>query len=917
MKKILWLVVFLMLSFSVFAGNWDNLHAAFSYEDNATHDELANYSLSFDNDGTPILHELSQVVPAVALNGNALDMNNSLNNTPYVKILRKNDIFDPDVQNTQYAHTGWIRKKNSTAFQGCGTLADGIGCCMWSYSESSSFGRYALCLQSDNSIDISLGTGTSGGRVDTNIKIVDLEWHNIGMVQNETWVYITVDGYLNYSANLDDPAANNDHIIIGGSEHNGDILEESMFVEMDETYIFKEALPMSRIATLARGTASQKFYNPISAASSSTIDLLFRNNTGNFKATFGEGEDFDTFINWTDDVDNSPLNASVGACNISIFGGLIEYPADNDSFNICNSGCQFKHFTDVISPYTDTASKDIVYFTGCHQQTASGSITVNISCSSGTDTAIIAPSRLPICSIGSARVQSNFTVCTGDASVIIGISSNVPNSQRKLIEDFALDREYPEDLNIFNTDVFFNQSTQLWYADHKHEYYENGIKTITGNCSHNTDANFDNDITEQITIVNAPPSVNIQQVIIGSLVYNFTAGFDEFEFINGSWVFTVSIIDSDLDTVNISLYDGSKTVIASSSSSPLVVDASLLRDEDSNMFNITVAANDTSGEIAFASELFNVTDTSAPSCSGLTDTTITNNTVFQWAVSCADESFFSFNITCDNGHSFGENGLFVTSYSYSGSTAIISDTTCDYEFCDGHTAYNINIDVATKSDGREKLFDGVVSIGTLHNDLSDFTTNSLIDRETFTFKFDVPTDYIVIYVNSDDYIYIMDSKKYLGWLVTGEYWIDFENPLVYRAQVGRASDKEVEVQISLTKKVSEITFYSIGKKNCVSGSQVISAVPAAEEQLIRTNYCPDETTPETLMYIGVFFIIIVIWLLARVFIQIAVLNMIMDIMFIYFGMSFAGCHTQIGSIIVVFGIFLLIWDAWTGYMSKG
>ena len=642
-----------------------------------------------------------------------------------------------------------------------------------------------------------------------------------------------------------------------------------------------------------------------------TIDLLFKNSTSSYKTTFGEGENFYSFINWTDDSDDSPINSTLGTCNVSFKNGLIEYPSPAKTFNVCSSGCNYTYKSQTFSGLeTDGSVFDYVYFKGCHQQTSAGNLILNISCASGKASKTVTPSQIPLCSNTISRILFNTTVCKNDASVTIGVYANVPNSQRKLVTDFALDREFLNQKDEGGDVIFYNQSKKLWYINHSHEYYTHGTKIINASCSYYSDSLLDKKVSESITIVNAPPQLNIRSATVGSVVYNFSKSiFDVFEYINGSWSFSSLILDDDLLKVNFTIKNKNKVILATGSTSPLTVSSSLFRDEENMPYNISITANDTFGARTSVYELFNITDLSIPSCSGLGNRSILNNSVLNWAVSCSDESFFSFNISCDNGHSYGVEGLDVTAFSYSGNTAIVGDTICNYVYCDGHTDDFISLSVASTEDGREKRFDNFISLSTEHYDLSDFTTIKLSDRESFRLKFDVPTDYIVFTVQSDEYIHIMGNKKYMGWLVSGDYWVDFVNPLVMKIVVGRTSDNEVEVQITLSKKVTDITFESIGKKNCISGSQYITATQPDEEfRFLIPNTCKNESILELLMYAFTFLIIMSLWIVFRIFIKIPFMNIMIDLGLAFFGMSFFGCDWVIGLLITVIAFVMFFID---------
>ena len=590
---------------------------------------------------------------------------------------------------------------------------------------------------------------------------------------------------------------------------------------------------------------------PIPIAYSSFIDLLFKNSTGSYTNTMGEGEDFLTFINWT----VSPYNESIanlsngGVCNVTHVNTFIEEVAADDNFTVCTSGCDYVSYSETFTGVeTTNAMQDYNYFYACHEQVASGILYANISCASGSYRETISAIQLPLCSDGNAIIRINTSVCIGDSDVSIKVNGkNSPYSQRKRITNLHYDRQF----SIHTDDATYNASLGLWELGEGHEYYAYGTRTVYANCSFQTNSTFDNSTTESLTIVNAGPVIFFAQV-------NTTLGLTDLadgvviQYAAGVWNWLVSIVDTDAQHFNASWYNSSGYSLASIAGNPAMFglntsDGLFVAFVSGNSYFLNVTVNDTFGAETNGSLMFNVTDTLPPSCNfEAAWGDLPYN--FTFNVSCADEHFFSLNVTCPaNNLTFNVTGLDVTSYFFNETWYFNVTDTCSFIYCDGHTDNVVAFEPVISFDkSRVELVDlsgrpsGVVSVA----GLNEITPVVRSDRISFNVKInDLGKAHKVYYEVPPDAVYLQ-SDEYFGWIVSlqARSWFDFNNDFGIRPTVKRVNATLFELTFVTNEKF--IVLESVGSLNCVSGS---FGVGDEFDYAIEVGVCSNDSTASVLL----------------------------------------------------------------------
>jgi hypothetical protein len=134
--------------------------------------------------------------------------------------------------------------------------------------------------------------------------------------------------------------------------------------------------------------------------------------------------------------------------------------------------------------------------------------------------------------------------------------------------------------------------------------------------------------------------------------------------------------------------------------------------------------------------------------------------------------------------------------------------------CDGHTNNNIKDMKVTKSN-TELMFDDIKIIPLGKTKIKQYNSLKKTDRYEFEFKTNKKSNSISFYVESPDYIDILDGKtEYAGHLVTGKNWIDFEILGLQNVIVTRINDNKVKVEVVADYETDLWHFKSIGELNC-------------------------------------------------------------------------------------------------------
>jgi len=332
-----------------------------------------------------------------------------------------------------------------------------------------------------------------------------------------------------------------------------------------------------------------------------------------------------------------------------------------------------------------------------------------------------------------------------------------------------------------------------------------------------------------------PPNITFGNVSINGVEYPETGGLNNsiIPFLSGYYVFNTTINGSDIDEINISLYNSSG-LIATGATAELNISSILLIRL--GLFNLSVFANNTDGSESTSMISFNVTDITNPVCTGLDNKEgySIGDYTFNWSVTCEDENFFSFNISCDSGFNYYKDGLNQEIYTFTNSTTINSSTQCAYTYCDGHTTAELYEKWFVRPDKDKIEFQVNDKIHTLKSlDGGNITYSKEKDRILFSVALDKisPLGADFQYTTSDQ-AYYFPSSKYPGWIIDSKSrtWFDMAQEYPgYTVKVVQWNYTTWNIKVIPPieieeKEPVELEFKSIGELNCISGTHNLTII---------------------------------------------------------------------------------------------
>lgn len=741
----------------------------------------------------------------------------------------------------------------------------------------------------------------------TEFSYSDDNWHCYVFTSNGTYTSIWIDG-INRTLSYPDNSNSGDWFssVSGMSYSIGRSLRSSPFGYLPdylgEAKIFNETLNEEQIQNLCN-------YGNITAPpiANSSIDILFSNTTNplTYKSLFNEGENFDTYINWTDINNNVSINNSVGNCSVNITEGIIENISLINNFSLCGSGCNYSSYNETFTfEKTNNAIKEYIHFDGCHEQLPQQNIEINISCDANSEIITVTAGEMPTCDLGTAFILKNTSVCTNSLQINASITYEGLNIRRKRIQNLGMDKEFSIDEHN-TTELEYNTTTNLWFISEPHEFYEHGTKTVNVSCEHNTISEFNNNKSETITITNNPPTINLLSLTNILDTINLQNTNQTIEYADGNWNFSIGIFDDDIDIINYTIYNTSGNNIFSTTNptplSPLTVNGtSLFVDFDGNAFNISVTANDTFGNTTTQSQTFLITDTNNPTIVGVDDTNIERNTTHNWNANLTDEYLWEFNIDCDNGFNFGISEIARPTYNFVNQTTITNTTVCNWNISDGHTGELINdFEITTDAEN------GNMSVDDIGINIREFVTGFDITKNYDRYNFCVNTVFpeTKLTIELSENCVEAKNSEYKGHYVCGNKWVDFEGK--YPVSI----EKNGAVIIDNSKHLdTTLCFNSIGILNTISGTQTFTIIPSARERLgqLSDETCIlNEELSHIFAYFFMFIFIFIVLLFNELFFKFPVLTFFVGLATIYISFPIKACSQMVSYMFYIFA--LLLW----------
>lgn len=731
--------------------------------------------------------------------------------------------------------------------------------------------------------------GSAFNALDTTSRALD-NWYYVCWTHNTT-------GHLNLYVNAAKVATNAGGIgkILtlrkwrlgsdGGDEFLGRI---------DEMGIWNRSLTSEEVTALYNGGTGLNPIGELPAAPAAVLTSFVKNGSRVTKTLLNKGEFFRVFSNFSLD-NGSVLSGAI--CNVTLYNASRQI-IGNPSFSLCNSGCDFSTYKNQTMQESNVSVIfDAVHFRACHYNSNPTNSLTGFICNKPFT---VSSGSFPVCP-ATALVYINSTGCLGKEYVQYNLTTNAVISKRVLVTEIAADRRY----SVFTQGMFFNSTNGLYRSNRRGNYfvyYIHGLKSIKTNC---TEGPYNKFRTDQVTVENDPPLITFDTVENSRGVF-VLADRMAINFSSGNWNWHTSVVDFDMSMVQYRFRNSTGQVIWSNNTvvpvNPLVTDGFLFAKNQ--QYNFSVFANDSHHNSSYKSIKFFINDTTLPVCSGLNSVTLFNGSTYSWAVSCSDDYFWSFNLSCGNGFNHFKGSIANTTYSFANSTLISSGTdfSCAYEYCDGHTAMLIEpMDI--KPIGKEGIIDVEGIQLNVREQVNAVRLNKELDRYSFCYDFaDAKQAYATVPIPEG--CFPAPNSKWKGHLVCPEQhiWIDFENPDV---KVSIADD-EVVLDMAEAKDKANVCFDSIGKWNCVSGSQAFTVlIPEKNSSsMFKIGYCPDTEPGALIIGIVIFFLFGI--LVLGVSLRIPVFAYAAGLGLIVASFTMAGCSAFIGVCFLVIGLISIL-----------
>jgi len=377
----------------------------------------------------------------------------------------------------------------------------------------------------------------------------------------------------------------------------------------------------------------------------SSIDILFQNETGSYKTTFGEGENFFTEVNYTLSNGINVTN-STGSCNLTLYSVLDEIDtALVTPFTLCdNVACTYNNVADTFTPFdTVGALEDVVRVNVCHNKDSKKDLQIGYTCGVNSGNIVIPKGQIALCSAGNPtpRTQNLSSDCLAETSITLTLDNTAGKfNDGHNITKLEITRKFAED---FYPNLPYNFTSNLFYLDSEHEYYKHGSYPVEASCSYDSDSDLDKIFNESITIVNAPPVIIFDQVnssletldIINNMVLSYA---------DSGYTWVGGVVDDDLLGFNVTWYNSTNGIIQQNltllSTDMIYTPSSIFRDIE-NSYTLSVIASDINFTVA-ENITFNITDSLDPVCTGVSNRTWFTNVSTAFNIQCTDESLYSF-----------------------------------------------------------------------------------------------------------------------------------------------------------------------------------------------------------------------------------------------------------------------------------
>lgn len=293
------------------------------------------------------------------------------------------------------------------------------------------------------------------------------------------------------------------------------------------------------------------------------------------------------------------------------------------------------------------------------------------------------------------------------------------------------------------------------------------------------------------------------------------------------------------------------------------------------------------------------------------DVNATANVTSIYTFHAVDDHIYSYNISCSEGTSNVVSGLDVGVLNVNLSLYVNESIVCAYDVCDGHTRARLNTQFSVVQDDASTLrfrptATREIVLSTMDASLS-FSPLILQDRISIAVTDADRTpgtrDYTLRLSTSGNAHYF-PASPYPGHIVDGDARLWFDTFGEDTVQVFSPAPGQWDVTITTDKR--SFTLNSIGELNCVQGSFTVTPQDPEESPWgwLEIGACPAEGAP-FYRYLGLFAILVTLYLLQVRFIRIPILGAGIGSLFVVFGGGLLGCSLWFGFITMFVGLFIM------------
>ncbi len=687
---------------------------------------------------------------------------------------------------------------------------------------------------------------------------------------------------------------------------------------------------------------------------SGLLDIIFTN-IGGTESSYFDRLDYVLFYgNHSRDNGSVLDDSSCDLLNVGNVTGVYAY--ENTNFTLCNAGnsCDIDsgQSVDVLGLPTTNVKDDYIYVELCHADLIRNDFIIDDLTCGGTvlDDFVINKNQIPLC-------EDNFGVfvikigdnCTAHNNITYDLYNDVTGyNSRHVVKDLLYGRE---EIDLIHPSLDYNSSLG-WYSVNSRYYLytEIGEKRIMLNCT-NPDTIYNVNLTETITIGNIPPQISHSLILIdqtledrNSKTYNFNDGVVVDVSKNSNITFIVSVIDFDLENHTYLLTDyhtqdliWNKTRFNGDGVYVHELNGSILYTGE---FNFTTVAYDSDNNFTVETTVFNftnVTDVTNPVITPLVPAVDNEvyyvNESITFSVSCYDLNLFQImgNITIGSYDDYSTGIKQHTTqptdtFNLTFTPNITGNGTITWKCGDSGTGIylspsdfgyyaNKEEDKLTFTNYKDDFSFDISHAGSIPP-LEDYKVTKLKDSYDWIIclsqKALAPTWTITEYIDGD-FIYL-ENSEYAGHFVSsdGETWIRYVD--------SEWNNQDVISVVRTKNNQWAITTRYSNKEMChspLTGStntatetlnfEVVSRVDdTSTGGFFVANVCPDDDIPTVLMTGLIFFVLVTIFILGRIYIKFPAIDMLVGLGMLIFGGAIIGCNFVIGVVVILFGIIMFI-----------